>query len=145
MEGVGTETQQGRGAPSRVVVGRVEPEIDGGRFPAKRVLGDSLRVGAVLVCDGHDQLAGVVRFRRAGESAWCETPIRPLGNDCWEGSFGLEMLGRQEYTVEAWVDDFASWRSALGRKIDAGHEVRSELLEGAALVRAAARRAGDPD
>src|SRR5438477_7179581 len=142
MEEVGTETQQGRGVPWRVVVERVEPEIDGGRFPAKRVLGDTMRVGAVLVCDGHDQLAGVVRFRRASESVWHEAPLQPLGNDRWEGSVPLETLGRHEYTVEAWVDEFASWRSALGRKIAARQDVRSELLEGAALVRAAARRAG---
>jgi starch synthase (maltosyl-transferring) len=145
MDEVGMETQPGRGAPSRVVVERVEPEIDGGRFPVKRVLGDTMRVGAVLVCDGHDQLAGVVRFRRVDECVWHEAPLAPLGNDRWEGRFALETLGRHEYTVEAWADEFASWRSALGRKIAAGQEVRSELLEGAALVGAAARRAGDDD
>jgi len=142
---VETETKPGLEAPSRVVVERVGPEVDCGRFPAKRVVGDTMSVGAIIVCDGHDLLGGVVRFRRAGESAWHEAPLASRGNDRWEGSFPLEALGRYEYTVEAWIDRFASWRSALDRKVAAGQDVQSELLEGAALVRAAARRAEGRD
>ena len=54
-----------------------------------------------------------------------------LGNDAWTGRFVVETLGRHEYTVEAWVDRFASWQRGLARKVEAGQDVASELLEGA--------------
>jgi starch synthase (maltosyl-transferring) len=142
---VGTETEQGRAAPSRVAVVRVTPEVDCGRFPAKGVLGDTLRVGAVVVCDGHERLAAALRYRRGGETDWHESAMAALPNDGFEGGFPLAALGRWEYTVEAWIDRFASWRAGLERKVAAGQDVGSELLEGAALVRVAARRAGAED
>jgi starch synthase (maltosyl-transferring) len=139
------ETEHRRAAPSRVTVVRVTPEVDCARFPAKGVLGDALRVGAVVVCDGHERLAAVLRSRRAGATEWHETAMTALPNDRFEGSVALTALGRWEYTVEAWIDRFGSWRSGLERKAAAGQDVRSELLEGAALVRDTARRAGDDD
>jgi starch synthase (maltosyl-transferring) len=146
MDVVGTEKQAGaQPAPSRVVVERVEPEVDCGRFAAKRVLGEALRVVATIVCDGHDRLAAVVRFRPVGESGWREAPMQSRGNDRFEADVPLAALGVHEYTVEAWVDRFASWHSAVARKIEAGQDVRSELLEGAELVRGAARRAEGAD
>src|SRR6185295_893681 len=50
-------------ARRRVIVERVQPEIDGGRFPIKRTPGESVRVTADLFADGHDLLAGVLRYR----------------------------------------------------------------------------------
>jgi starch synthase (maltosyl-transferring) len=128
-----------------VVIEAVDPEIDGGRFPIKRVMGDAVRVGANIFAEGHDQLAAALRYRRAGEESWREEPMRPSAGDRWEGEFPVEQLGRAEYTLEAWVDGFSSWRQRLSKKVEAGQEVRSELLEGAELVRSAGRRARGPD
>ena len=52
----------------------------------------------------------------------------------------VDVLGRWEYTVEAWVDRFASWRDELSKKYAAGLDVAIELLEGAWLVRQVAER-----
>jgi hypothetical protein len=131
--------------PARVLISAVMPQIDGGRFPIKRVVGETVAVGADIVAEGHDRLAAVVRFRRVGEDAWQEVAMHPLVNDRWEAAFTVTQLGRYEYTVHAWVDDFASWVSALAKKFDAGHDVHSELLEGAELMRRAARRTSGPD
>src|SRR5690606_31234383 len=69
-----------------------------------------------------------------------------LGNDRFRASFRVGAPGRHEYGIAAWVDRFATWRDGLARKAQAGVAVASELLEGAALVREAAERAGDgPD
>ncbi len=57
----------------------------------------------------------------------------------------VEAIGRHEYTVEAWVDRFASWFKELGKKVAAGQEVESELLEGAEHVREAIDRTTGPD
>src|SRR4029077_9451872 len=120
--------------PSRVVIGAVTPEIDGGRFPVKRVVGETVTVGADLFAEGHDRLAGVLRFRWAGEETWHEIPMEAGANDRWEATFTVTQLGTYEYVVHAWVDEFASWRAGLAKKCDAGLDVTSELLEGAALL-----------
>ena len=58
-----------------------------------------------------------------------------LGNDRWQARFQVEELGGYDYTVEGWVDRFGSWRHELSKKFGAAQDVKSELLEGAALVR----------
>jgi starch synthase (maltosyl-transferring) len=131
--------------PGRVTVDQVRPEIDAGRYPAKRVVGDDMAVGARIVTDGYDRLAAVLRYRRRGEVEWCEVPMVALPNDQWEATFPISELGAYEYTVEAWIDAFASWRDGLAKKVEARLDVGSELLEGAALVEAAARRARGAD
>ena len=123
----------------------VTPQADGGRFAAKRVVGEPLRVEATIFAEGHDVLAARLRHRRVGTPDWRDVSMRPLVNDRWAGELVLETLGGHEFTIEAWVDRFASWRRGLARKVDAGQEVTSELLEGAALLRAAAGRAGGAD
>ena len=54
-------TQQETGR-KRVVIENVRPEIDGGRHPVKRVLGEQVTVKADVFTDGHDSLACVLLF-----------------------------------------------------------------------------------
>ena len=126
----------------RVVAERVWPEIDAGRFPIKRTVGEDVTVTVDLFADGHDVIAGVLRYRALphGEDAgeWKEAPLTPIENDRWGASFRVEALGQAEYTIEAWVDYFASWLKGLVAKAEAGQDVSSELLEGAELVQRAA-------
>jgi starch synthase (maltosyl-transferring) len=140
----------------RVIVERIEPEIDGGRFPIKRTPGESVFVTVDLFADGHDLLAGVVRYRVAAPAgpdsdvpgdgpAWQEVPLAPLGNDRWGAAFPVSQLGVYEYTVEGWVDRFGSWVHALAVKADAGQDVASELIEGAEIVHRAASRSSNGD
>ncbi len=118
----------------RVVVEGVEPQVDCGRFPIKRVSGDPVTVTADVHADGHDVVAAVVVYRRAGEEAWSETPMQAVGNDRWQATFAVDALGRYEYSIEGWIDRFASWRHEVSKKIGSGQDVSSELLEGAAIV-----------
>lgn len=131
--------------PSRVVVESVSPEIDCGRFPIKRTVGEEVIVSADIHADGHDSLAALLRYRHAGDASWQEVPMTELGNDRWQGKFAVNELGRHEYTVEAWIDGFASWRKGFTKKVNAGQDVASELLEGAALIREAGDRADHDD
>ena len=121
----------------RVVVEGVHPEVDAGRFPIKRVVGEEVVVSADVHADGHDVIAAALLYRQAGATRWEEAPMAPLGNDRWRARFTVEELGEYEYTVEAWIDRFETWRHELSKKFGAGQDVSSELLEGAALVRAA--------
>ncbi|MGH7583604.1 MAG: alpha-1,4-glucan--maltose-1-phosphate maltosyltransferase [Gemmatimonadales bacterium] len=133
--------------PARVVIERVTPEVDAGRFAAKRVVGDVVVVEADVFAEGHDRVAGVVRVRGPGDEAWQEATLEPIPkvSDRWQARFAVDRVGTWEYTVEAWVDDFATWRHGLERKVEAGQSVSLELVEGAELVREAAGRADGDD
>jgi starch synthase (maltosyl-transferring) len=122
----------------RVVVENVRPQVDCGRFPVKRTAGETVTVTADIHADGHDVLAAVLLYRMAGDAAWSELPMHVVENDRWEGTFTVEALGRYEYTIEGWVDRFASWRHELSKKVGAGQDVSAELLEGATIVGRAA-------
>jgi starch synthase (maltosyl-transferring) len=137
----------------RVVVAAVRPSVDAGRHAVKRTVGDTLRIDADLLIDGHDQLAARLHYRFVGaarpgrdvaEPPWIELPMArrsPHDIDRWSAEIVLDRLGAWQYLVEGWVDAFATWRHGLHRKVDARQDVSVELVGGAALVAAAAARA----
>jgi starch synthase (maltosyl-transferring) len=129
----------------RVVVERVTPDIDGGRFPVKRTIGEAVAVEADAFADGHDAITVVLRYRPDHDATWREVAMAPLENDRWAGAFTVHELGRHRYTVCAWVDRFASWRRDLEKKVVAGQDVSIDLCVGAELAEAAAERAASED
>ncbi len=124
----------------RAVIEGVKPEIDGGRFPAKRAVGETVVVEADIFTDGHDELSAVLRYRR-GEQAWTEVPMEFLVNDRWRGSFQVTELGHYHYGLIAWVNHFKTWRRDLAKKTEAKQDVAVDLLVGAKLIDEAAARA----
>jgi starch synthase (maltosyl-transferring) len=131
--------------PERLVIENVRPQVDCGRFPIKRCVGESVEVSADVFAEGHDQLRVLLLHRRRSESRWRETPMRSLGNDAWTGAFRIEALEPYHYCVEAWADAFATWSRDLARRVEAGQDPAVELLAGARLVAAAAGRARGED
>ena len=129
---------------ARVVIEAITPNVDHGRFAAKRIVGDRIEVGADCFADGHDTLACVLRARREDARAWQETPMQPLGNDRWQGAFVAEQIGRYRYTVAAWVDAFLSWRHDFERRVDA-EDLRVAAQVGTGIIAAAADRARGTD
>lgn len=121
-------------AANRVAIEGVDPEIDGGRFPAKTVVGRLFRVEADVFGDGHDKVDAALLWRRAGEPDWNEAPMRLGVNDRWHGSFTATHNAPHEYTIIAWRDEFESWRAELSKKHNAGVPIVLELQEGADLV-----------
>ncbi|MGH2357893.1 MAG: maltotransferase domain-containing protein, partial [Candidatus Limnocylindria bacterium] len=129
------------GTRRSIVVERVLPQLDGGRHPVKRVVGDELLVTADIYADGHDLLDAALLIRAGDETGWREAPMRLVDNDRWSGSVTLSRNRRHWYTVEAWRDAYGSWREGLRKKVDAGVAVATELEEGALLLKAALDRA----
>ena len=140
-----SQTAQEDSFLGRVVIENVKPQVDGGRFPIKRIVGDPVVVTADIFADGHDVLAAVVRFRKAEKAEWKESAMQELGNDRWQGAFRIEAQTPYVYTVAAWVDLFGTWRRDLRKKFEAGQDVAVELLSGAQLVEEAAARADGAD
>ena len=125
-----------------VVIENLQPLLDGGHYPIKRVIGEDLVVEADIFKDGHDVVAAVLKWRVVGKRACRETPMSFVDNDRWRGVCTLYDEAIHEYTVEAWTDTFRSWQSEFEKKFEAGvSDLRSEAMEGAAIVEAAAKRA----
>jgi len=130
-----------RAFPS-VVIDNLQPLLDCGRSAIKRIVGEDLVVEADIFKDGHDVVAAVLKWRVVGKRAWRETPMTFVDNDRWRGVCTLYDQAIHEYTVEAWTDTFRSWQQEFAKKFEGGiSDLRSEALEGAAIVKAAANRA----
>jgi starch synthase (maltosyl-transferring) len=132
--------------PSRIRIEHAAPTVDGGRWPVKRTVGDTVNVSADIFRDGHEVLRAVVRWRAPGEKGWQESPLIAVDAHHdgvrWEGAFTVEAPGRTQWTIQAWVDLFAGWRDELARKVAVGQpDLSGELSEGAVLIQAAADRA----
>ena len=125
-------------AGSRVAIESVEPEINGGRYPAKAVVGGEVVVEADIFCDGHDKVDAAVLFRAADEDRWAESTMRFHDNDRWRGEISIARQVPYEFTIIAWRNLFATWRDEVRRKVEAGQTVPSEIREGMRLIEVAA-------
>ena len=125
----------------RAIVEGVTPQVDCGRFAAKRTVGDQVRVEADVFTDGHDAIAASLLARRQGSKEWTEIRMRPLVNDRWGAAFRVGELGRYGFKVLGWVDHFETWRRDLLKRIKAESDTNLDYLIGAELVQEAAGRA----
>jgi starch synthase (maltosyl-transferring) len=132
---------------SRVVLVSVRPEIEGGRWPIQRSLGETVRVEAGVIVDGHDKVAVELAFGPEGEEPRA-LPMTLRYNDEYLASFPVERLGRYRYQVRAWLDRFGTWQDQFRRRVEGGvpeQELTVELLDGARHVRRAAEAAPSDD
>lgn len=128
----------------RAVIENLKPEVDGGRFPIKRVVGEAVIVEVDAFADGHDVLRCLLRYRNENDPAWLEIDMQALPNDRWQGEFTVSDIGRYRYSVTAWVDHFLSWRHDFARRTDPD-DIAIALLVGAELVAAAGKLAKGDD
>jgi starch synthase (maltosyl-transferring) len=121
--------------PRRILIQDVRPQVDCGRYAVKAVVGDRVCVSATIIRDGHEVLGAAVRFKSPAATRWRESPLEPVGNDRYEGGFGVDEPGRWSFRIEAWHDRVASYRWEVRRKHEAGQaDFSSELAEGALLL-----------
>jgi starch synthase (maltosyl-transferring) len=131
--------------PCTVVIENVSPLVDGGRYPIKRVVGESVEVHADIFKDGHDVMSAVLKWRKVGAARWHETPldcVEPWNKDHWRGDFTVLEMGPHEFTIEAWGDVWKSWQHEWHMKFESHQpDLTSETLEGAGFIEKAARLA----
>lgn len=113
----------------------IYPSIDGGRYPAKRIAGDPVDIWADIFREGHDVLAAALLWRREDHPDWQRVPMQFVGNDRWHARFTPQQPGYHLLTVEAWSDQFATWRKEIQLKRKAGLPTTLELDEGITLAR----------
>lgn len=121
---------------SRVTIENVQPQVDEGAFPAKRVVGEKVKVTANIHTDGHNAIAASLFYRKTGDADWIQTKmeLKLAGLDLFEGEFEVTELGYYEFTLSAWIDAFGNWARDTKKKLAAGQDVTLELKEGAVLI-----------
>jgi starch synthase (maltosyl-transferring) len=86
---------------AHALVENLQPLVEHGLYPAKSVLGETVRVTADIFRDGHEKCEADLLYRRKGEKEWRRTAMRFVDNDAWAGEFTPDHLGPWEFTVEA--------------------------------------------
>ena len=112
----------------------IYPCVDGGRYPVKRIAGESVEVWADIFREGHDVLAAALLWRPEADAAWRREPMLLDNNDRWHGQFTPPQPGWYLFAIEAWTDQFATWRKEFRLKQDAGQDVTLEAREGQQLL-----------
>jgi starch synthase (maltosyl-transferring) len=112
----------------------VYPLIDGGRFAVKRIVGERIEVWADVYRDGHEVVAAALLWRRERDREWRREPMSHHGNDRWVGTFVPDRFGRHVYAIEAWTDEFATWRHGFELKQKAGADLALDAIEGAGML-----------
>ena len=128
-----------------IIIEHVYPELDSGRFPVKREVGERLEVTADIFKEGHDLIGAVLQYKTLSEKKWHEVPMVHVDNDQWSAACDLLQNTRYQYTIGAYIRTFDSWREELKKKHGVVEDLTSELLEGQALVQASAKRAKGKD
>ncbi|MFN3754137.1 alpha-1,4-glucan--maltose-1-phosphate maltosyltransferase [Flavobacterium sp.] len=121
---------------TRIIIENVTPQLDGGAFYIKRIVGQTVVVKANVFADGHDVIACCVKYKHEKDKKWQEVRLSALGNDEWTAKFTVEKQGHYTYFVEGWVDYALNWQHGTERKIQDNQHVKSELLEGAEYCQA---------
>jgi starch synthase (maltosyl-transferring) len=129
-----TQTVESAAAGGAFHIEDVYPLIDGGRFPVKRIVGERVEVWADVYRDGHDVVNAALVWRRERDREWRREPMTHHSNDRWSGSFVPEQPGRYVYAIEAWTDEFATWRHGFELKQRAGADVALDAIEGAGML-----------
>jgi starch synthase (maltosyl-transferring) len=140
----------------RVVIEEVRPQVECGRYPAKRIVGDEVTVSAAIFGDGHDHISGRLLYRNGDETDWRSTSIVPLTNDLWSATFTVDQLGDWSYTIEAWIDHFGTWCADFKKRLAAhptpdasnqsaeSQDIPLALRTGAILLKQTANRTKGP-
>jgi starch synthase (maltosyl-transferring) len=128
------QTVESAAAGSAFLIEDIYPSIDGGRFAVKRIAGERVEVWADIFRDGDAVIGAALVWRGEQDREWRSEPMIHHGNDRWSGAFTPVAPGQYVYAIEAWTDEFATWRDALARKQRSGADVSLDAIEGAGLL-----------
>ena len=130
-----------RRAPPRcappVVIDRVTPQVSGGAFAAKRIIGRPITVEADMFADGHDVVAAELLWKAADEKDWTRA-LAKLGQRPWRGAIRPKRIGRHLFTIEAGATNTRRLCHEIEVKHKAGVDIALEIDRGASLSRGCA-------
>ncbi|MBS1558682.1 MAG: alpha-1,4-glucan--maltose-1-phosphate maltosyltransferase [Bacteroidetes bacterium] len=119
----------------RVIIENIQPQVEGGIYPAKRTVGERVDVTASIFADGHDHIRASLWVRSAAETNPTEILMVPTANDVWQASFYTLKQEKYFFSIHAWIDHFDTWYDGFKKKAAARVDVKVELMEGASMLR----------
>jgi len=132
----------------RVVIENITPSIDDGRFPIRRIPGETVSVEADVFADGHDEIRAVLLVHRGHPDTplhWEEYPMTPLGNDRWRASFTITDMRRHRYAVRGSIDRFATLSKDFLKKLAAGEATSVDRDQICAFIEKTCKTASNHD
>ncbi len=123
----------------RFGITEVSPVIHHGQYPAKAVVDEAFPVRATVFREGHDAVGATVVLTNADgeETRFDMTQILPIGLDRWEAWVRPDALGEWTFRVEAYSDDWHTWRHHADVKLPINQDVALVCMEAKALFNAA--------
>jgi len=118
----------------RFLIEDIYPCVDGGRYPVKRIAGESVEVWADIFREGHDVIAAALLWRPEATLDWRREPMQFHTNDRWRGRFTPPSPGAYLFAIEAWTDQFATWRKEFNLRKEAGQDLSLPAREGHELL-----------
>jgi starch synthase (maltosyl-transferring) len=119
----------------RFLIEDIFPCVDGGRYPVKRIAGESVEVWADIFREGHDVIAAALLWRPENSEDWRREPMELDNNDRWHGRFTPPKPGAYLFAIEAWTDQFATWRREFKLRQEAGQDLSLPAQEGHELLK----------
>ena len=121
-------------AQPRIIIDKVSPCVDQGHFLAKKAVDRPITISANVFMDGHDKSAAAVLWRESSRGRWRRKAMTPLGNDRWQAIIHPTRTGRLCFRLEAWYDQWETFRYELRKKYEAGVDVQLEVIVGQLLL-----------
>ncbi len=123
----------------RIPILGLSPQVDEGLWPAAAFSGEVVPFRATAFREGHDRIGvDLLLLDPAGvQTEHRMHPIEP-GTDRWEVQVQLETEGLWRYRVQAYGDEYATWRHNAEVKVPAGIDVELMLRMGHDLLAKAA-------
>ncbi len=120
----------------RIPVLSVSPCVDGGRWPARAVVGEAVPVRATVFREGHDAVAAsVVLVAPDGvERPRQRMTLLDAGLDLWGADVVPDREGDWTFRVEGWSDPYGTWEHDAVIKVAADVDTELMLTEGALLL-----------
>lgn len=118
----------------RIVIEDTQPVLDAGAFASKAISGQPVAVSSKVYTDGHDRMAVVLNWREVQSRRVHCVPMQSPGNDLWLAEFTPTEIGPHVFSIEAWIDPFATYCHDLEKKYHAGVDVKLELEEGRLML-----------
>ena len=123
----------------RLPITSVNPVVEGGRWPAKGVVGEMVPFSAVVFREGHDSLGVEVLLTSPnGKQSLIRMREGAAGSDSWHAKAVLDTQGIWKFKIQAFSDEYGTWHHNTEVKLAAGIDQELMMLEGIRLFTTAA-------
>ncbi|MBB5831116.1 alpha-1,4-glucan--maltose-1-phosphate maltosyltransferase [Brachybacterium aquaticum] len=119
----------------RIPIMDVQPVVDGGRFPARCVEGETVTVRVNAFREGHDAM-GVQLVLVSPDGTETRRALRSVnpGLDLWETTIRPDELGSWTFRIEAYSAPYETWAHVAEVKVPAGIDLDLTCAEGALVL-----------